>query len=213
MCEIHAEEMLLFPLILQNKENVCEKCKVNPVVDKWNVCHNCLVESDGKATLTVTLCVDCYKSPVEWRNKKTYMERQLSAQGVPYAIVEMDFIHAGQCPVCEIRRHRKKQCPIDKNRIPDGIEDMNVNFDEYIEIRAARIVSELTFKRKKKLDVERYKKYEKKLDTVIEKLVVKTETKQAAKNAGSSKVQRILQKPSFFLSKSDFETIKDDSEI
>ena len=213
MCEVHAEEMLLFPITLLTKENTCEKCKVNPTSDKWNVCFDCLVKSGGKATLTVTLCVDCFKSPVEWRNKKTYMERQLSAQGVPYALVEMDFIHSGQCPVCEIRRHQHTQCPMDKIRIPDGMEDLNVTFDEYIEIRAARIVSELTYKRKKKMDIANYKRYEKKLDSVIEKLVVKNETKQVAKNAGNIKAQSILKKPSFFLSKSDFESIKDDSEI
>ena len=148
MCAIHAEEMLLFPTILKNKENVCEKCIIKPVVDKWNVCYDCLLESGTKAILTLTICVDCFKSPVEWRNKRSYMECQLKAQGVPDALVEMDYIHSGQCPICEIRGSRKKQYVNDTNRIPDGMEDMNVNFDEYIEIRARRIVCELTYNKK-----------------------------------------------------------------
>ena len=211
MTAIHAEEMLLFPFILQNNENVCEKCKVKPVVDKWNVCYDCLVESGTKATLTVTLCVDCFKSPVEWRNKKSYMERQLRAKGIPNAIVEMDYIHSGPCPICDIRRTRKNNCLLDVKEICSGNEEMHVDFDEYIEIKARRIVSELSYKRKKKLDAERYVAYESKMNAAIEKMVVSVETKQAAKNVANTKIQSILRKPSsFFLSKSDFEAVKDE---
>ena len=113
---VFGHQLLLFPIDEQISENVC---------------------SGEEALLTVSLCVDCYRSPTEWLNRKSYVEWNMRARGLHDVQIEMNYIHAGQCPICEIKRS--------KNDMLDSslsyMTEFKVDFDELVEIRARRIVN------------------------------------------------------------------------
>ena len=206
MPQVYGQELLLYPLTQIEDENICEKCEVKAVYKRWNVCLNCLRECGDGATLTCTLCVDCFKSPKEWAQRKSYQQRILRSQNLDKIIIEMDYIRAGQCPVCQIRISRMDKQEL---KLTEG-EEMKVMFDELINIRALQIAFETCFKRKKKLERETAIEYDKKMHLLMEKIVTKAEMKQTKVNASDMKVKSILRRPSWFCSKDDMKLSKDE---
>ena len=151
---VKSQELLIFPLFQQTSQTLCEKCKVNLIVGRWNVCLTCLKQTGNKALFVYTICIDCFKSPTGWLYQKTYMERTLRAKGLSEVRLEMSHIQAGQFPVCEIRRSRKSDLFMIMDDDPCGslkAGDCPVSFDEYVEIQARVIVAQMVFKRQNRL--------------------------------------------------------------
>ena len=203
---VYGQELMLYPLTQTESENICEKCKVKSVYNRWNVCLSCLRECGKEAILTCTLCVDCFKSPNDWIQRKSYMQRTLRSQNLDQVVVEMDYIHAGQCPVCQIRMDKMDKTAI---KLSFG-EEMKVTYDELINIRALAIAFETAFKRKKKVEHEAMLKYDREMRILVEKVVTKAEMKQITLNMGDMKVKSILRRPSWFCSKDDMKRSKDE---
>ena len=80
-----------------------------------------------------------------------------------------------------------------------------VNFDEYVEIQARLIVSQMVFKHQNRLIEQRNRDYDQKMNELVDKTVSGTEEKQREKNVKDMKVKSILRKPAFFSTKTDFD--------
>ena len=190
MFRAQAEEIILFTTLQINAKTICENCKKKEILDRWNVFLACLYQSGDKAQLTCYLCVDCYDTPTKWLWQKTIVERRLRDQGLSEVELRIEYIRAGQCPVCEIRRVRSDVCK--KALKNDDGTPFHVTFDELLEIKARKIVYELEYKRKHRAERERERQYVLKMSSVIDEMVVKAEVKQLKSNEKDRKVKAIL---------------------
>ena len=206
MLKIQAQEIILFPLLQYGTGNYCKNCSKNMTFEQWNVCLSCLRSSGKKAQLTCYICVDCFKTPTDWLYQKAHKERLLRDQGLSEVHVVLEYMRAGQCPVCEIRR--SQQCSY-KQALDRNKEGLGVSYDDALEIKARKISSEYEFKRKRRAEWARKLDYAIKID-VIEKLVIKTETKQLKTNESDAKIKKILRYPSLLHSKSELEDSNDE---
>ena len=154
----------------------------------------CVRNSGQDAVLTCHVCVDCYPSPIQWLSKKKNVEIMMKGRGFPDVQIEMEYLHAGQCPVCEIRRGQNEPFKAEKDRCKEGL---GITYDELLEIRARKIAGELELQRKRQLQMAERADYEAKMKKALENVVIKVEDKHIKLNTSDAKIKRILRKPSF----------------